>query len=206
MKCVQQPTPIQTHFNGSWDEVGPNHTCRAAPSFSMINSLEFDESWSRSQFYWHTYPIHNKEQKHMHDENSIFETSSLIHMKLRKVVAWSYKFHTEFQVNYSLQWKDWRMIFYSCLYAYGYNFLAASYQDVWYIYIWFICDENKPFIVINIVLCFDFLACMYICCFVIVSSKEKITNHTINIFWNINFCRLCKIILILISLKEQTRT
>jgi hypothetical protein len=77
MKCVQQPTTIQTHFNGSWDEVSPNHTYRAAPAFSIINSLEFDESWSRSQFYGQAYPNCSKEHKRMHNENRILETSSL---------------------------------------------------------------------------------------------------------------------------------
>jgi hypothetical protein len=42
MKCVQQPTPIKTHFNGSWNEVSPNHTYKAAPAFSIIKSLEFE--------------------------------------------------------------------------------------------------------------------------------------------------------------------
>lgn len=77
MKCVQQPTPAQTHFNSSWDEVSPNPAYRAAPSFSMISSLEFDETWYRSQFYGQAYPIRSKGQKRMHDENRIFGSSSL---------------------------------------------------------------------------------------------------------------------------------
>ena len=36
-KCVQQPTPIQTHFNGSWDEVSLNLPYRAATFFCMMN-------------------------------------------------------------------------------------------------------------------------------------------------------------------------
>jgi hypothetical protein len=49
-----------TNYNGSLDEVSPNHTYRAAPSISVINSLEFDETWSRSQFYGRAYPIRSK--------------------------------------------------------------------------------------------------------------------------------------------------
>jgi hypothetical protein len=57
-----------TNYNGSWDEVSPNHTYRAAPSIST-NILEFDESWSRSQFYGRAYPIRSKEQRRIYDGN-----------------------------------------------------------------------------------------------------------------------------------------
>jgi hypothetical protein len=76
MKCVQLPTPVQTHFNGSWGEVSPNHNYRVAPSFRMINSLEFDESWSRSQCYGQAYPVRSKEV--MLNKKRIFGTSSQV--------------------------------------------------------------------------------------------------------------------------------